>query len=217
MKEENIKWSVIYIELYFPSNITIHQSTYISLYIIEFIGRTISLHASAHGAFFRRYINNLLLLNYAFYMHSLKIIKWSDWVGVCTAAARVMAGNKGGFQINTRSYVDTLWYVVTHGYEGIMPRIEWNDRYSDQNGKLHKDLSTDGGVDVQIQIFLISLLVWDEWSASRPGHFALGERAPGYRLGRRLSGLQSRSGRSEEERILDATGTRTPNPPPSSP
>jgi hypothetical protein len=63
-----------------------NQLTHISLCIIEFIGRTMSLHASAHGTIFRRYINNLTLLNYALLkikahyivlihnrMHSLKI------------------------------------------------------------------------------------------------------------------------------------------------
>jgi hypothetical protein len=35
-----------------------------------------------------------------------------------------------------------------------------------------------GGVEVQIHIFLTSALVCDEWSASRPGRFSLGERAP---------------------------------------
>jgi hypothetical protein len=45
-----------------------NQLTHISLCIIEFIGRTMSLHVSAHGAILRRYINNLILLNYAFYM-----------------------------------------------------------------------------------------------------------------------------------------------------
>jgi hypothetical protein len=36
-----------------------------------------------------------------------------------------------------------------------------------------------GGVDVYIHIFLTSALAGGEWSASRPGHFTLGERAPG--------------------------------------
>jgi hypothetical protein len=34
-------------------------------------------------------------------------------------------------------------------------------------------------VDVYIHIFLTSALVGGEWSASRPGHFTTGERAPG--------------------------------------
>jgi hypothetical protein len=37
-------------------------------------------------------------------------------------------------------------------------------------------------VDVQIHIFLISTLVGGEWSASRPGRFTPGERAPGPHL-----------------------------------
>jgi hypothetical protein len=36
-----------------------------------------------------------------------------------------------------------------------------------------------GGVDVQIHIFLNSALAGGEWSASRPGRFTPGERAPG--------------------------------------
>jgi hypothetical protein len=36
-----------------------------------------------------------------------------------------------------------------------------------------------GGVNVQIHIFLTSALAAGEWSASRPGRFAPGERAPG--------------------------------------
>jgi hypothetical protein len=35
------------------------------------------------------------------------------------------------------------------------------------------------GVDVEIHIFLTSALVGGEWSASRPGRFTPGERAPG--------------------------------------
>jgi hypothetical protein len=34
------------------------------------------------------------------------------------------------------------------------------------------------GVNVQIHIFLTSALGGDEWSASRPGRFTLGEKAP---------------------------------------
>jgi hypothetical protein len=45
-----------------------NRLTHISLCIIEFIGHTMSLHVSAHGVNFRRYINKLTLLNYAFYM-----------------------------------------------------------------------------------------------------------------------------------------------------
>jgi hypothetical protein len=36
-----------------------------------------------------------------------------------------------------------------------------------------------GGVDVQTHVFLTSALVGGEWSASRPGRFTPGERAPG--------------------------------------
>jgi hypothetical protein len=34
-------------------------------------------------------------------------------------------------------------------------------------------------MDLYIRIFLTSALVGGEWSASRPGHFTTGERAPG--------------------------------------
>jgi hypothetical protein len=37
-----------------------------------------------------------------------------------------------------------------------------------------------GAVDVKIHIFLTSALVGGEWSASNPGHFTPGERAPGF-------------------------------------
>jgi hypothetical protein len=40
-------------------------------------------------------------------------------------------------------------------------------------------MKTYGGVDVYIHIFLASALVGGEWSASRPGRFTPGERAPG--------------------------------------
>jgi len=33
-----------------------------------------------------------------------------------------------------------------------------------------------GGLEVQLQAFLTSALDGDEWSASCPGHFTLGER-----------------------------------------
>jgi hypothetical protein len=36
-----------------------------------------------------------------------------------------------------------------------------------------------GGLDVQIHILLTSALIGGEWSASRPGSFTPGEKAPG--------------------------------------
>jgi hypothetical protein len=38
---------------------------------------------------------------------------------------------------------------------------------------------TYGGVDVEIQVFWTSTLAEGEWSASRPGSFTPGIRAPG--------------------------------------
>jgi hypothetical protein len=40
-------------------------------------------------------------------------------------------------------------------------------------------MKTYGVVDVLNQVLLTSALVGDEWSASRPGRFYPGERAPG--------------------------------------
>jgi hypothetical protein len=40
-------------------------------------------------------------------------------------------------------------------------------------------MKTYGGVDIYIHIFLTSAPVGGEWSASRPGRFTPGERAPG--------------------------------------
>jgi hypothetical protein len=51
-----------------------------------------------------------------------------------------------------------------------------------------------GEVDVEIHIFLTSALAGVEWSASRPGRFTAGERAPGT-LDSRLDWPQSRSSR----------------------
>jgi hypothetical protein len=70
-------------------------------------------------------------------------------------------------------------------------------------------MKTYGGLNVQIHIFLTLALAGCEWSASRPGHFTPGERAPRYLLDRRLDGPQSRYG-CGEKKILDPTGTRTP-------
>jgi hypothetical protein len=40
-------------------------------------------------------------------------------------------------------------------------------------------MKANGGVAVQIHVFLTSALVGGEWSASRLGHFIPGKRAPG--------------------------------------
>jgi hypothetical protein len=68
------------------------------------------------------------------------------------------------------------------------------------------------GVDVYTHVFLTSAPVGGERSASHPGHFTPGEKAPQYPLNRRLCGTQSWSGRDQEVKILDPPGTRTPNP-----
>jgi hypothetical protein len=77
-----------------------------------------------------------------------------------------------------------------------------------------------GRGDVQIHIFLTSVLAGGEWSASRPDRFTPGEKSPRYPLDKRLGGPQNRygsSGRCGEEKILDLTGVRTPTSRPSRP
>jgi hypothetical protein len=63
------------------------------------------------------------------------------------------------------------------------------------------------GVDVWIHIFLTSALAGGEWSASCPGRFTLGTH---WIEG--LGGPQRRSGQFGEEKILDLTGNRIPEP-----
>jgi hypothetical protein len=64
-----------------------------------------------------------------------------------------------------------------------------------------------GGVDVYIHIFLTSALAGGEWSASRPGLFTVGERAPGAHW---IGGwVDPRAGLDNVEKILDPTGTWT--------
>jgi hypothetical protein len=43
----------------------------------------------------------------------------------------------------------------------------------------HYAMKAYGGVDVQGNVFLTSVLAGGKWSASRPGRFTHGERAPG--------------------------------------
>jgi hypothetical protein len=81
----------------------------------------------------------------------------------------------------------------------------------------HYAMKTYGGVDVYIHVFLTSALLGGERSVSRPGRFIPTEIDPRYALDRKLGGPQSRSGRHEEEKILDPTGTRTPTSQSSSP
>jgi hypothetical protein len=71
----------------------------------------------------------------------------------------------------------------------------------------------DGGVDLEIHMFLTSALARGEWSASHPGRFTPEERAPGTLC---IGGWVD-SRRRGEEKILDPTGTRTPTPLSSSP
>jgi hypothetical protein len=60
-------------------------------------------------------------------------------------------------------------------------------------------IQTYRGVEVQLHAFLISAVRGDEWSASRPGRFTLGDslRCP---LDRRMGGPESRSVRGCEEK-----------------
>jgi hypothetical protein len=69
----------------------------------------------------------------------------------------------------------------------------------------HYAVKAYGGMDVQIHIFLISVLLGGEWSASRPGRFT-----PSTHWIRVWVG--PRAGLNYVEKILDPTGTRTPTP-----
>jgi hypothetical protein len=61
-------------------------------------------------------------------------------------------------------------------------------------------------VDVQIHVFFTSAVVGGEWSASRPGRFTPGERAPGtHRIG---GWVGPRTGLEDVEKILDPTRTQ---------
>jgi hypothetical protein len=71
------------------------------------------------------------------------------------------------------------------------------------------------GVDVQINIFLTSVLVGGEWSASRPSSFIPRKRTPRTHWIGKLGEPQSRSGRRGEKNRVP-TGTRIPTPRPSS-
>jgi hypothetical protein len=62
-------------------------------------------------------------------------------------------------------------------------------------------METYGGGGIAPQ-FLVSALDGSEWLASRFGRFIPGEKNPWYPFDRRLDGLQSRSGRCEEEKNL---------------
>jgi hypothetical protein len=67
-----------------------------------------------------------------------------------------------------------------------------------------------GGVDVEIHIFLTSVLAGGEWSTARPGRFTPGERAPGSHW---IGGwVEPRAGLDEVEKILDPTGDSNSDP-----
>jgi hypothetical protein len=59
-------------------------------------------------------------------------------------------------------------------------------------------MTTYRGVDVQKHVFLTSALVSDEWSASRAGRFAPGERARGTHW---IGWVGPRAGLDDVERI----------------
>jgi hypothetical protein len=64
-------------------------------------------------------------------------------------------------------------------------------------------MKTYGGVDAKVRVLLTSVLVGDEWSASRPGRFT----AHNYQIG---DWVGPTAGLDAVEIILDPTGTRTP-------
>jgi hypothetical protein len=73
----------------------------------------------------------------------------------------------------------------------------------------HEDVWGSGCIDPRFLDFVTS---W-RWVVSvTPLPLYPGRKSPWYPLDKRLGGLQSRSGRRGEEKILDPTGTRTPDP-----
>jgi hypothetical protein len=73
----------------------------------------------------------------------------------------------------------------------------------------------NGGVDVEIHIFLTSATAGGEWSVSRLGPFTPRERATGtHRIG---GWVDPRAGLDDVEKILDLIEARTPTPRSSSP
>jgi hypothetical protein len=72
---------------------------------------------------------------------------------------------------------------------------------------VHYAMKTYGGVGVQLQM---------SGQLHAPVALSPGKNSL-YTLDRRLGRPQSQSGRQGEEKIVDATGTRTPTPPLSSP
>jgi hypothetical protein len=64
-------------------------------------------------------------------------------------------------------------------------------------------------MDVKIHVFLTSVLVEGEWSASCTGRFTPGGKSPQYPSDTSLGGLQNWPGRYREVKILDSTGTKT--------
>jgi hypothetical protein len=81
--------------------------------------------------------------------------------------------------------------------------------------KKHYAMKAYGGEFAYIHVFLTSALVGGEWSVSTPCHLTL-RKGPRYPLDK-LGGPQSRSGRYEEVKILDSTGTQNPTVQSSSP
>jgi hypothetical protein len=80
----------------------------------------------------------------------------------------------------------------------------------------HYAMKTYGGVDVSIHVVLTSALVGCEWSASRPGHFVPGGKAPGICLIGGWVGPRARFDDNENIKFLTLKETQTPAPRPSS-
>jgi hypothetical protein len=66
-------------------------------------------------------------------------------------------------------------------------------------------MKTYGGMDVQIHVFLTSALVGGESSASRPGCFTPGERAPGTQWIGGWVGTRTRLEDMEKRKFLPLT------------
>jgi hypothetical protein len=74
----------------------------------------------------------------------------------------------------------------------------------------HCAMKTYGRVNIQINVFLTSALVGDQWSASCPSRFGPRKRTAPYPLDRTLDGPQTVFRRCGEVIIFISIGTRTP-------
>jgi len=68
-------------------------------------------------------------------------------------------------------------------------------------------------VEIQLHLFLTSVLRGGEWPASCPDHFTHGEKNTWYQLNRRMGGPHSQDKHSGEKEIPARAGNRAPDCP----